>query len=122
MPCITNFIRQPPRDKRTALTILIIETHTVKPKVMYENGEEGCVGINKVEPDDNFEAPKGNKVCCKVSGACYDATVLEVYIKTSAKGSTEKYNLVKFPKEEFRCPTGCFWQKSVLEHAGVTCS
>ena len=51
------------------LTILIIETHTVKLKVRYENGEEGCVGINKVEPGDNFESPKeGNKVCCKVSG------------------------------------------------------
>ena len=122
MPCITNFIRQPPRDKRTVLTILIIETHTVKLEVRYENGEEGCVGINKVEPSDNFESPKGNKVCCKVSGACYNATVLEVYIKTSAKGSTEKYNFVKFPKEEFRCPTGYFWQESVLQRAGVTCS
>ena len=98
MPCITNFIKQPPRDKRTVLTILIIETHTVKLKVRYENGEEGCVGINKVEPSDNFESPKGNKVCCKVSGACYNATVLEVRTKKSAQGSTAKYYLIGFLK------------------------
>ena len=44
--------------------------------------------ITKVEPGDDFEAPKeGNKVCCKVSGACYGATVLEVLTKKSATGA-----------------------------------
>ena len=68
---------------------------------------------NKVEPDDDFESPKeGNKVCCKVSGACYDATVLEVSTKKSAQGSTAKYYLIEFPKEEeFRCPTSCFGKR-----------
>ena len=43
---------------------------------------------------------EGNKVCCKVSGACYDATVLEVCTKKSAQGSTAKCYLIEFPKEE----------------------
>ena len=40
----------------------------MKLKVLYENGEEGCVDITKVELGDDFEVPKeGNKVSCKVN-------------------------------------------------------
>ena len=66
---------------------------TVKLMVRYENGEEGCVQISKVEPnDEDFESPKeGDEVCCK-AGAW---NTLQRYNTTSAH---QQFN--------FSCQTG----------------
>ncbi len=50
----------------------------VKIKVLFENGEQTTVDIQKVEPDGDFTEPhKGMEICCKEKGGRYKATVLE---------------------------------------------
>ncbi len=44
----------------------------MKPKVRYENGEEGTVDVQKVEPAGEFIPPcEGMDVCCRVNGGRY---------------------------------------------------
>ena len=64
---------------------------TVKLKARYENGEEGCVQVNKVEPkDEDFESPKqGDEVCCRVGGTRYSATILQVLTSNSTSGAKQ---------------------------------
>ena len=65
---------------------------TVKLEVKYEDGEEEVVDINQVEPDNGeFESPKeGDEVCCRVSGARYSATILEIRTPGSATPGTKQ--------------------------------
>ena len=63
---------------------------TVKLMVRYENGEEGCVQISKVEPNDDFESPKeGDEVCCRVGGTRYSATILQVLTSNSTSAAKQ---------------------------------
>ena len=53
--------------------------------------------ISKVEPDDgDFESPReGNKICCRISGTHYSATVIHVYSQKKSTSPPNRYYIMQ---------------------------